>query len=162
MWCLSRSRYLVTMYMCPVQCTAVLYRQCTCVSTDVMITCLVSRLWKPLRLCSQLAFGCHSDNPCVIASVLRHHVTIMAIMIPGDDEPKYLALNPWVSNSLKVFIFKQSEKRFGRCGPDKIVCWLHLCTTLSDVKCGPSSRHGDRVSQNLNVLKVRNGNLGGH
>ena len=59
-------------------------------------------------------------------------------------------------NSLKVFIFKPSENRFGHCGPHKIVCWLHLCTTLSDVKCGPSSRHGDRVSQNLNVLKVRN------
>ena len=100
------------MYICPVQCMVVMYRHCTCVSTDVMITCLVSRLWKPPRLCSQLVFGCHSDNPCVIASVLRHLVTIMAIMIPGDDEPKKIGPKS-LSNSLKVLIFNPSENKFG-------------------------------------------------
>ena len=78
----------------------------------VMITCLVSRLWKPPRLCSQLVFGCHSDNPCVIASVLRHLVTITAIMISGDDEPKKIGSKS-LSNSLKVFIFNPSENKLG-------------------------------------------------
>ena len=91
----------MALYRCPVH---VLYSWCTCVSTDVMITCLVSRLWKPLRLCSQSVFGCRSDSPCVIviASVLRHHVTTMAIMIPGDDGQKYLALNHLI---LEYFYF---------------------------------------------------------